>query len=98
MAKIANVYKDKDTKKWFYKKRAPKDCPSGKSWYIKKGFDTATKAKTALDKYLLEIKQLEDQQEENKSAIEELDIENDVMLEGFAYTTLLTHFEKKSAE
>ena len=94
MAKIANVYKDKDTKKWFYKKRAPKDCPTGKSWYIKKGFDTATKAKFALDKYLLELQQLEQQQEESKSAIAELDIKNDVMLEGFAYSTLLSHFEK----
>lgn len=94
MAKIANVYKDKDTRKWFYKKRAPKDCPSGKSWYIKKGFDTATKARSALDKFLLELKQLGEQQEENKSAIATLDIGNDVMLEGFAYTTLLSHFEK----
>ena len=56
MAKIQNVYKDKKTKKWFYKKRLPEGNPTGKSWAIKKGFDTASEAKLALDKYLDEIK------------------------------------------
>ena len=48
MAKITNVYKDKDTKKWFYKKRLPKGNPSGKEWAIKKGFNTASLARKAL--------------------------------------------------
>jgi len=59
MAKIANVYKDKTTGKFFYKKRLPKGNPTGKEWAIKKGFDTATKARKALDTYLSELATLE---------------------------------------
>ena len=59
MAKMQHVYKDKQSKKWFYKKRLPKGNPTGKEWAIKKGFDTAGDAKQALDKYLQELERLE---------------------------------------
>ena len=59
MAKIQHVYKDKQSKKWFYKKRLPKGNPTGKEWAIKKGFDTAGEAKQALDKYLQDIERLD---------------------------------------
>ena len=94
MAKIQNVYRDKDTKKWFYKKRLPKDHPTGKAWAIKKGFETAGQAKQALDDYLLKLKQLETTKQENKAVMETIDIENDVMLEAFAHQTLLPYFER----
>jgi len=94
MAKIQNVYKDKETKKWFYKKRLPKGNPSGKNWASKKGFDTASEAKQALDNYLLELKGLEIKKQENKAVLEAIDIENDLMLEAFAHNTLLSYFER----
>lgn len=94
MAKIQNVYKDKDTKKWFYKKRLPKDNPTGKIWAIKKGFNTASEARQALDNYLLAIKKSENKNQENKVILETIDIENDVMLEAFAHQTLLPYFER----
>ena len=59
MAKFQNVYRDKQSKKWFYKKRLPQGIPTGKEWVLKKGFDTAGEAKQALDKHLQELEQLE---------------------------------------
>ena len=58
MAKYQNIYKDKQSKKWFYKKRLPKGNPTEKEWAIKKGFDTAGEAKQALDNYLQALKKM----------------------------------------
>jgi len=94
MAKIQNVYKDKGTKKWFYKKRLPKGNPTGKDWAIKKGFGTASQARAALDEYLADLK--------NKVVKKGTDFEQGITLEAFTREKVLPYFEvnlkRKSVE
>jgi len=87
MAKFQNVYKDKDTKNWFYKKRLPKDNPSGKAWAIKKGFKTASEARKALDAYLMELENTEIKKGEFITA--------SVTLEAFVKNVVWGEWERK---
>ncbi|MBM7688449.1 hypothetical protein BCR24_06655 [Enterococcus ureilyticus] len=84
MAKIQNVYRDKKTKKWFYKKRLPKNNPLGKEWAIKKGFETASEAKEMLNIFLNDLE---------KRTIEDQDTDGVEFMEFFE-SVAVPHFER----
>ncbi|WP_206911588.1 hypothetical protein IGL98_000970 [Enterococcus sp. DIV0840] len=84
MAKIQNVYKDKKSKKWFYKKRLPKNNILGKEWAIKKGFESASEAKEMLNIFLNDLE---------KRTIENVNT-NKVEFMDFFESVAIPHFER----